>query len=191
MTAPLRKTAAKPSATGAAAATTVPKPTSRMSRISGKPIDSPRWSCCFEISWKFDQTAAEPSRRVDTAGVGQRLMLAAATALGAGLLTLALVSPRKGGQNMEPFNWAQVLRHEYTHTVTLAATDNRIQHWMTEGLAVLEEHTPIRWEWVPMLYSAVHYPANYGFVPRTYAEDDDPIDVLVLGQDPVVPLAIV
>ena len=32
-----------------------------------------------------------------------------------------------------------------------------------------------------VLYSAVHYPANYGFVPRTYAEDDDPIDVLVLG----------
>jgi len=41
-----------------------------------------------------------------------------------------------------------------------------------------------------VLYSAVHYPANYGFVPRTYAEDDDPIDVLVLGQDPVVPLSI-
>jgi inorganic pyrophosphatase len=42
-----------------------------------------------------------------------------------------------------------------------------------------------------VLYSSVHYPANYGFVPRTYAEDDDPIDVLVLGQEPVVPLAIV
>jgi inorganic pyrophosphatase len=42
-----------------------------------------------------------------------------------------------------------------------------------------------------VLHSAVHYPANYGFVPRTYAEDDDPLDVLVLGQDPVVPLAIV
>jgi inorganic pyrophosphatase len=42
-----------------------------------------------------------------------------------------------------------------------------------------------------VLYSAVHYPANYGFVPRTYAEDDDPLDVLVLGQEPVVPLAIV
>lgn len=42
-----------------------------------------------------------------------------------------------------------------------------------------------------ILYSAVHYPANYGFVPRTYAEDDDPIDVLVLGQEAVVPLAIV
>jgi inorganic pyrophosphatase len=42
-----------------------------------------------------------------------------------------------------------------------------------------------------ILYSAVRYPANYGFVPRTYAEDDDPIDVLVLGQEPVIPLAIV
>ena len=40
---------------------------------------------------------------------------------------------------MGTFNWAQVLRHEYTHTVTLGATDNRIAHWMTEGLAVLEE----------------------------------------------------
>lgn len=68
---------------------------------------------------------------------------------------IALVSPRKGGSNMEPFNWAQVLRHEYTHTVTLAATDNRIQHWMTEGLAVLEERSPMRWEWVPMLNKAV------------------------------------
>ena len=41
-----------------------------------------------------------------------------------------------------------------------------------------------------VLYSAVHYPANYGFVPRTYAGDDDPLDVLVLGQEPVVPLAV-
>src|SRR5687767_1927219 len=56
---------------------------------------------------------------------------------------------------MGAFNWAQVLRHEFTHTVTLAATDNRIAHWMTEGLAVLEERSPMRWEWVPMLYNAV------------------------------------
>ncbi len=39
-----------------------------------------------------------------------------------------------------------------------------------------------------VLYSSVHYPANYGFIPRTYCEDRDPLDVLVLGQDPVVPL---
>jgi inorganic pyrophosphatase len=38
-----------------------------------------------------------------------------------------------------------------------------------------------------ILYSAVHYPANYGFVPRTYCEDGDPLDVLVLGQEEVVP----
>lgn len=41
-----------------------------------------------------------------------------------------------------------------------------------------------------LLYSAVYYPANYGFVPRTLAEDDDPLDVLVLSQEAVVPLAI-
>jgi inorganic pyrophosphatase len=38
-----------------------------------------------------------------------------------------------------------------------------------------------------VLYSAVHYPANYGFVPRTYCEDNDPLDVLVLGQEEVAP----
>ena len=34
-----------------------------------------------------------------------------------------------------------------------------------------------------VLYSAVYYPANYGFIPQTYAEDDDPLDVLVLCQE--------
>ena len=34
-----------------------------------------------------------------------------------------------------------------------------------------------------VLYSAVHYPANYGFIPRTYCDDWDPLDALVLGQD--------
>ena len=38
-----------------------------------------------------------------------------------------------------------------------------------------------------VLYSAVHYPANYGFVPRTYAADGDPLDVLVLGEEQVAP----
>jgi len=41
-----------------------------------------------------------------------------------------------------------------------------------------------------VLYSAVHYPANYGFLPQTYCLDNDPLDVLVLGQEPVVPLCI-
>src|SRR5437588_4226256 len=38
-----------------------------------------------------------------------------------------------------------------------------------------------------ILYSAVHYPANYGFIPRTYCPDGDPLDVLVLGQEAVAP----
>ena len=42
-----------------------------------------------------------------------------------------------------------------------------------------------------VLYSAVHYPANYGFIPRTFCDDGDPLDVLVLGQTEVVPLCIV
>ncbi len=41
-----------------------------------------------------------------------------------------------------------------------------------------------------ILFSSVHYPANYGFIPRTYCEDGDPLDILVLGQEPVVPLSI-
>lgn len=40
------------------------------------------------------------------------------------------------------------------------------------------------------LFSAVHYPANYGFIPQTLAEDDDPLDILVLCQEEVVPLAL-
>lgn len=39
-----------------------------------------------------------------------------------------------------------------------------------------------------VLYSSVHYPANYGFIPRSYCDDGDPLDVLVLGQEPVHPL---
>ncbi len=42
-----------------------------------------------------------------------------------------------------------------------------------------------------VLYSAVHYPADYGFVPRSYCDDGDPLDVLVLSQEPVHPLTIV
>ncbi len=42
-----------------------------------------------------------------------------------------------------------------------------------------------------VLYSAVHYPANYGFVPRSFCDDGDPLDALVLGQESVAPLTIV
>jgi inorganic pyrophosphatase len=42
-----------------------------------------------------------------------------------------------------------------------------------------------------VLYSAVHYPADYGFIPRTFCGDGDPLDALVIGQEPVHPLTLV
>ena len=42
-----------------------------------------------------------------------------------------------------------------------------------------------------ILYSAVYYPANYGFIPQTLAEDGDPLDVLVLCQEAVGPLTLI
>ena len=42
-----------------------------------------------------------------------------------------------------------------------------------------------------VLYSAVYYPADYGFIPRTFCDDGDPLDVLILSQEPVLPLTIV
>lgn len=42
-----------------------------------------------------------------------------------------------------------------------------------------------------ILYGAVHYPANYGFIPQTYCEDKDPLDILVLCQEGVFPRSII
>lgn len=42
-----------------------------------------------------------------------------------------------------------------------------------------------------VLYTSTHYPANYGFIPKTFAEDNDPLDVLVLCQEPIVPMTLV
>lgn len=42
-----------------------------------------------------------------------------------------------------------------------------------------------------VLHSAVFYPANYGFIPKTLADDGDPLDVLILGAEPVYPLTLI
>ena len=42
-----------------------------------------------------------------------------------------------------------------------------------------------------ILYTSTHYPANYGFIPRTYADDGDPLDVLVLCNEPILPMTLI
>lgn len=42
-----------------------------------------------------------------------------------------------------------------------------------------------------ILYTSTHYPANYGFIPRTYGDDGDPLDVLLLCAEPLEPMTLV
>lgn len=42
-----------------------------------------------------------------------------------------------------------------------------------------------------VLYTSTHYPANYGFIPRTLAEDSDPLDVLILSDEAFTPLSLI
>jgi inorganic pyrophosphatase len=42
-----------------------------------------------------------------------------------------------------------------------------------------------------VLFSSVHYPANYGFIPRTYCDDHDPLDILVICSIDVIPMSII
>lgn len=42
-----------------------------------------------------------------------------------------------------------------------------------------------------VIYSSMYYPANYGFIPQTYCDDNDPLDILVLSQIEIVPMCLV
>lgn len=57
---------------------------------------------------------------------------------------IAMEVPRRGPpkKHLGPFDWLEVLRHEYAHTVTLSATRNRIPHWFTEAAATSVETVP-------------------------------------------------
>jgi inorganic pyrophosphatase len=60
--------------------------------------------------------------------------------------------------------------------------DSRVQYAIDGDTGILRVRR--------VLFSAVHFPANYGFVPRTLAPDDEALDILVLGQEPIAPMSI-
>jgi cellulose synthase operon protein C len=70
--------------------------------------------------------------------------------------TIAIEIPKDGPQqkHLGLFDPLAVLRHEYTHTVTLSMTRNRIPHWLTEAVAVTLEDTPRTYETCQMLAAA-------------------------------------
>lgn len=79
---------------------------------------------------------------VRIAGISQIHTIAAATGP-----VIAMEAPRAGpGHSTGPYDWARVIQHEYTHTVTLSRTRNRIPHWFTEAAAVHLEDSPRDWD---------------------------------------------
>jgi len=70
---------------------------------------------------------------------------------------IAMEVPREGrpSEHFGPFDWRRVLQHEYTHTVTLAQTGNRIPHWFTEAIAVRMEESPRSWNYCVILAEAL------------------------------------
>jgi len=67
---------------------------------------------------------------------------------------IVLVAPNEERSLFGTYNWATVLRHEFTHTVTLSATGNRIPHWFTEACAVWQQPDRRNFEAVGALVTA-------------------------------------
>ena len=67
---------------------------------------------------------------------------------------IAMETPREGPQHLGLFDWPRVIQHEYTHTITLAQTQNRIPHWLTEAAAVSMEPGPRAYDTCVMLANA-------------------------------------
>lgn len=68
---------------------------------------------------------------------------------------IAMESPREGpGHLTGPYDWARVVQHEYTHTVTLSRTKNRLPHWFTEASAVYLEDSPRDYSTLQLLTKA-------------------------------------
>lgn len=69
---------------------------------------------------------------------------------------VAMESPREGPNHLTgPYDWRRVIQHEYTHTVTLARTKNRLPHWFTEAAAVYLEDAPRDYRTVELLTASL------------------------------------
>ncbi len=68
---------------------------------------------------------------------------------------IAMESPRTGANHWGTYDWDRVLRHEYTHTVTLERTNNAIPHWFTEASAVYLELSPRDYDTCRLLAQAL------------------------------------
>lgn len=94
---------------------------------------------------------------------------------------VAITPPRSGPDQADPYNWVNVMRHEYVHTVTLAQTRNRVPHWFTEACAVSAETTGRTYDTCQLLAWALHNnklfdydKINWGFI-RPQTERDRPL----------------
>lgn len=67
---------------------------------------------------------------------------------------IAMEAPREGPGHMGAFDWRRVVQHEYTHTVTLSRTKNRLPHWFTEASAVYLEDAPRDYSTIRLLTMA-------------------------------------
>lgn len=88
---------------------------------------------------------------------------------------ITLITPR-AGKTMGPFDWCDVLRHEFVHTVTLDMTQGRIPRWFTEGLAVSEQITPL---WSTRYRLLARAGARDAFLPVNRLDQ-----AIVTGADP-------
>lgn len=68
---------------------------------------------------------------------------------------IAMEVPKEGKRHEGEYDWIRVVRHEYTHTITLSRTNNRIPHWFTEAAAVHLENTPRDYNTCRMLVAAL------------------------------------
>lgn len=77
---------------------------------------------------------------------------------------IAMETPRSGpGHLVGPYDWARVVQHEYTHTVTLSRTKNRLPHWFTEAGAVYLEDAPRDWNTVQLLTRVLETDSLFDF----------------------------